>query len=133
MWDAGHDFPLRGGVALELVRHDSQRCISLPLEQLSKETRGSTLPTQVWRGDGVRDSRLGEVERLIDLYRLLLNPQQIGPLSDYVSPVDAATAVAKIESVLVRPNRSRFEDSNGECAGAPLSIRCTKKVCSLNE
>lgn len=59
----------------------------------------AAMPTQVERGDGIRDSFLGHAETLIDWVRLGQEPSD-ETLADVVSDVDALTAVSKVETLL---------------------------------
>ena len=59
----------------------------------------AAMPTQVLRGDGIRDSRLSEIEMLIDWVRLVRDPQ-IGTLGDVVSEIDALTSLGKVRALL---------------------------------
>ncbi len=59
----------------------------------------AAMPTQVERGDGIRDSHLGEIETLLDWVRLIEQPSE-GQLADVVSEIDGLTAIAKVERLL---------------------------------
>lgn len=74
------------------------------LEQL--DVLFAAMPTQVMRGDGVRDSHLGDVERLVDWVRLIRQPSE-SRLADVVSDIDALTAVRKVQGLL-EPEAERF-------------------------
>jgi hypothetical protein len=92
------------------------------------ETAGSTLerldlllaamPVQVVRGDGLRDSHLGEIERLVDAVRLLRQPGE-SHLADFVSEVDAHDAARKVRALL-EPEHPRFEVAAEELPPAPI-------------
>jgi hypothetical protein len=69
----------------------------LALEQLDAVL--AAMPTQVVRGDGIRDSFLGDVEQLVDRIRVIQSPTE-ETLADVVSDVDALTAVTKVERLL---------------------------------
>ena len=65
----------------------------------------AAMPTQVERGDGIRDSHLDEIERLIDAVRLARDPDE-SRLADFASPVDAWTAAGKVRALLAsEPDR----------------------------
>jgi len=53
----------------------------------------------VRRGDGIRDSHLGEIELLVDAVRLLDEPSA-PRLADLVSDVDAGAVTRKVERLL---------------------------------
>jgi hypothetical protein len=57
------------------------------------------MPVQVMRGDGLRDSQLGEIELLVDAVRLLEQPDE-SRLADLVSDVDAGSAARKVQALL---------------------------------
>jgi len=57
------------------------------------------MPVQVMRGDGIRDSQLGEIELLVDAVRLLEQPDE-NRLADLVSNVDAGSAAGKVQALL---------------------------------
>ena len=59
----------------------------------------AAMPTQVLRGDGVRDSHLGEIETTLDWIRLILEPSE-DHLADVVSEIDGLTAISKVEALL---------------------------------
>ncbi len=59
----------------------------------------AAMPIQVQRGDGIRDSHLGQIEAWVDWVRLLKGPS-LEILSDLVSDVDGATATRKIRRLL---------------------------------
>ena len=67
----------------------------------------AALPVQVRRGDGIRDSQLGEIERLVDAVRLLEAPDE-SRLADFVVDVDATTASRKVAGLLA-PELARFQ------------------------
>jgi len=64
------------------------------------------MPTQIERGDGIRDSHLGEIEEWVDRVRLLREPSP-DRLSDLVSDFDAEGAANKIRA-LFAPEIERF-------------------------
>lgn len=69
----------------------------------------AAMPVQVVRGDGVRDSQLAEIERLVDAVRLLHAPDD-ARLADFTSDVDAASAARKVAALLA-PEAGRFQAS----------------------
>ena len=71
------------------------------------------------RGDGVRDSQLGEIERLVDAVRLLREPEE-GRLADFVSDVDALHAAAKVEALLA-PEAGRFHAAADRFPPSPIA------------
>ena len=86
------------------------------LEQLDRLL--AAMPVQVLRGDDIRDSQLGEIERLVDAVRLLREPSE-GRLADFASEVDAASATRKVETLLAR-ERARFEVAESVLPPAPI-------------
>lgn len=86
----------------------------------------AAMPTQVQRGDGIRDSHLGQFERWIDLVRLLRDPSE-DHLADAVSDIDASTAVGKVEALLGR-EPARF--ATGPDAMPPTPIRFEAHVAA---
>jgi hypothetical protein len=87
------------------------------LEQL--DALLAAMPVQVMRGDGIRDSQLGEIERLVDAVRLLRTPDQ-GRLADFVSDVDASTAATKV-AALLEPEAARYQAAAGGLPPAPIA------------
>ncbi|MCZ6782138.1 MAG: hypothetical protein O7G30_02410 [Proteobacteria bacterium] len=79
-----------GDVTVQLYAADALERLDLLL---------AAMPTQVSRGDGIRDSHLAAVETLLDWVRLLRDPRE-DTLADVVSDIDALTAVAKVRSLL---------------------------------
>jgi hypothetical protein len=67
------------------------------------------MPTQVVRGDGVRDSHLGEIETMLDWIRLIKEPSEEN-LADVVSEIDALTAVSKVHALLETDGASYSAD-----------------------
>jgi hypothetical protein len=67
------------------------------LERL--DTLLAAMPTQIMRGDGIRDSHLAEIEQLIDWVRLIREPGE-DRLADLVSDIDALTAPGKVHALL---------------------------------
>jgi len=67
------------------------------LERL--DTLLAAMPTQIVRGDGIRDSHLGEIEQLIDWVRLIREPTE-DRWADVVSDIDALTAPRKVQDLL---------------------------------
>ena len=87
------------------------------LEQLDRLL--AAMPVQVLRGDDIRDSQLGEIERLVDAVRLLREPGE-GRLADFASEVDAASAAHKVEALLT-PELARFEVAESALPPAPIA------------
>ncbi len=69
----------------------------------------AAMPTQVLRGDGIRDSQLSEIESMIDFLRLA-RTANIETLSDTVSELDIGSARAKTRALLdsIDPTGERF-------------------------
>ncbi|MCP4004163.1 MAG: hypothetical protein GY725_08215 [bacterium] len=80
----------------------------------------AAMPTQVERGDGVRDSHLGEIERLVDWVRLLRNPGA-SQLADVVSDVDALHAADKVRALLA-PEIERFTAGTDDTHAMPPAL-----------
>jgi hypothetical protein len=78
----------------------------------------AAMPVQVVRGDGIRDSHLGAIERLVDAVRLARAPSE-QRLADFASEVDAASAAAKVEAFLA-PDRPRFIAGGNLLPPAPI-------------
>ncbi|MCP5059338.1 MAG: hypothetical protein GY937_21755 [bacterium] len=78
----------------------------------------AAMPVQVMRGDGVRDSHLLDIERLLDAVRLLERPDE-ERLADFVSDVDAASAARKVNALL-QGNAQRFVASADAFPPAPI-------------
>jgi hypothetical protein len=87
------------------------------LEQLDRLL--AAMPVQVLRGDDIRDSQLGEIERLVDAVRLLREPGE-SRLADFASEVDAASAARKVEALLA-PERARFEVAESALPSTPIA------------
>jgi hypothetical protein len=83
--------------ATDAVRPDGSPDWAVPLEQL--DTLLAAMPTQVVRGDGIRDSHLGEIETMLDWIRLMQEPSE-EHLADVVSEIDALTAISKVHTLL---------------------------------
>ena len=81
----------------DAARPDGRPDWEAPLQRL--DTLLAAMPTQVVRGDGVRDSHLGEIETMLDWIRLIQEPSEEN-LADVVSEIDAITAVSKVQSLL---------------------------------
>jgi hypothetical protein len=79
----------------------------------------AAMPVQVTRGDGVRDSQLAEIERLIDAVRLLEQPDDLR-LSDFVTDVDAVSAAQKVRALL-EGEAARFQVAADALPAAPIS------------
>ena len=71
------------------------------------------------RGGDIRDSQLGEIERLVDAVRLLREPSE-SRLADFASEVDAASATRKVEALLA-PEFARFEVAESALPPAPIA------------
>ncbi len=86
----------------------------------------AAMPVQVMRGDGIRDSHLQAVERLVDAVRLLQRP---GPerLADLVSDVDAAGAARKVRALLA-PEAARFQAAAGGFPPVPIPGPASRQV-----
>ncbi|MFP6662591.1 MAG: hypothetical protein VCC00_00105 [Deltaproteobacteria bacterium] len=69
----------------------------------------AAMPTQVQRGDGIRDSHLSEIESVVDFFRLARKPD-IETLGDTVSELDVGSARAKTRALLdsMDPMGGRF-------------------------
>jgi len=91
--------------------------LDVALEQLDRLL--AAMPVQVMRGDDIRDSQLGEIERLVDAVRLLREPTE-DRLADLASDVDAASAARKIEALLA-PENARFEVAESALPPAPIA------------
>ncbi len=78
----------------------------------------AAMPTQVERGDGIRDSHLAEIERLVDWVRLARNPTP-DRLADLVSDVDALHAADKVRALLA-PEVARFTAEASAMPPAPI-------------
>ncbi len=102
---------------------DDKRTSDALIEEL--DTILAMMPTQVIRGDGRRDSRLGEVERWVDIIRFAQHPST-KRLSELLTDVDPATAPSKIDAFL-KQFESRFLDSRSQ--RLPPEISCDGKVC----
>ena len=87
----------------------------IPLERL--DTLLAAMPTQVLRGDGVRDSHLGEIETMLDWIRLIREPSEDN-LADVVSEIDALTAVSKVHALL-KTGGARFSADEQELPPPP--------------
>jgi hypothetical protein len=86
-----------------------------PLEQL--DTLLAAMPTQVLRGDGIRDSHLGTIETMLDWFRLVQKPSD-EVLSDVVSEIDALAAVEKVH-ILLAEEPTRFAPKEEDVPPAP--------------
>lgn len=86
------------------------------LERL--DTLLAAMPTQIMRGDGIRDSHLAEIEELIDWVRLILDPTE-ERMADLVSDIDALTAPRKVQALL-GSDIERFRAEAGARPPAPL-------------
>ncbi len=97
-----------GAIELRLETDDA-------LQQL--DTLFAAMPTQVLRGDGLRDSYLGRVETLVDWLRLIETPNEAN-LGDVVSEIDALTAVRKVKAML-SPHAERFATAESDYQPLP--------------
>jgi hypothetical protein len=88
---------LNASRATEATPADARLDWETPLEQLDGLL--AAMPTQVVRGNGVRDSHLGEIETMLDWIRLIQEPSEKN-LADVVSEIDALTAVSKVHALL---------------------------------
>jgi hypothetical protein len=93
----------------------------------------AAMPTQVVRGDGVRDSHLGEIENMLDWIRLIREPSE-AHLADVVSEIDALTAVSKVHALLeadaprFTAEAAAFPPPPRRHSGAPEDPACVEKV-----
>jgi hypothetical protein len=78
----------------------------------------AAMPTQIMRGDGIRDSHLSEIEQLIDWARLIREPTG-DRLADVVSDIDALTAPQKVQALL-GSNLARFSAEPNARPPAPM-------------
>lgn len=102
VWQSGGErTPLaridRRAAGIELRIFGERRHWPEALERL--DTLLAAMPTQVVRGDGIRDSHLAEIEQLIDWVRLIRQPTE-DRLADVVSDIDALTAPRKVQALL---------------------------------
>jgi hypothetical protein len=86
------------------------------LEQL--DALLAAMPTQIIRGDGIRDSHLAEIEQLIDWARLIREPTE-ERLADVVSDIDALTAPQKVRDLL-ESDAERFQAEADARPPAPI-------------
>ncbi len=85
------------------------------------------IPTQVIRGDGIRDSKLAQVETMIDWIRWARNPTQEN-LFDVISSVDALSSVSKVQKYLMVNFEDFYRAENPETPPPPVS--CGEGGCS---
>ncbi|MBW2244323.1 MAG: hypothetical protein JRH01_20255 [Deltaproteobacteria bacterium] len=85
------------GRGIQILLSGTSESFDERLEQLDRLF--AAMPVQVMRGDGVRDSHLLEIERLVDAVRLLEKPDE-ERLADFVSDIDAASAARKVGALL---------------------------------
>ena len=102
VWQSGGErAPLaridRRAAGIELRIFGERRDWPEALERL--DTLLAAMPTQVVRGDGMRDSHLAEIEKLIDWVRLIRQPTE-DRLADVVSDIDALTTPRKVQALL---------------------------------
>jgi hypothetical protein len=88
------------------------------LERL--DTLLAAMPTQVMRGDGIRDSHLAEIEQWIDWVRLIRDPTE-DRLADVVSDMDALTAPRKVHALL-ESDAERFQIEAAARPPAPIAL-----------
>jgi hypothetical protein len=89
------------------------------LESLERlDTLLAAMPTQIMRGDGIRDSHLVEIEQLVDWARLIREPTE-DRLADLVSDIDALTAPRKVQALL-GPDAERFQTEAEARPPAPI-------------
>jgi len=85
----------------------------------------AAMPTQIMRGDGIRDSHLAEIEEMIDWVRLIREPTE-DRLADVVSDIDAPTAPQKVQALLGSDVERFFAEPDarppGLMRGAPDSF-----------
>jgi len=81
----------------------------------------AAMPTQIMRGDGIRDSHLAEIEQLIDWARLIREPTE-DRLADVVSDIDAMTAPRKVQALLGSDAERFFAEAN---ARPPAPMKST--------
>jgi len=90
------------------------------LESLERlDTLLAAMPTQIIRGDGIRDSHLAAIERLIDWVRLVHEPGE-ERMADVVSDIDALTAPRKVRALL-ESDAERFRPEASALPPAPIS------------
>jgi hypothetical protein len=85
------------------------------------DTLLAAMPTQIIRGDGIRDSHLAEIEQLIDWARLIREPTE-ERLADVVSDIDALTAPRKVQALLGSDAERFYTEAN---ARPPAPMRST--------
>jgi hypothetical protein len=103
------------------------------LESLERlDTLLAAMPTQIMRGDGIRDSHLAEIEQLIDWARLIREPTE-DRLADVVSDIDALTAPRKVQALLThRPESMRrvavqtIDCATSFCTSPSISMEFTR-------
>ncbi len=91
----------------------------------------AAMPVQVVRGDGLRDSHLGAIERLVDAVRLLRAPSE-ERIADFASEVDAASAAAKVEALL-SPEHMRFAVAASALPPAPIPGPGTRAIAEARQ
>jgi hypothetical protein len=91
------------------------------LERL--DTLLAAMPTQIIRGDGIRDSHLAEIEQLIDWARLIREPTE-ERLADVVSDIDALTAPRKVQALLGSDAERFYSEANTR---PPAPMRSTPR------
>ena len=78
----------------------------------------AAMPTQIMRGDGIRDSHLAKIEELIDWARLIREPTE-DQMADLVSDIDALTAPRKVQALL-GSDAERFQAEASARPPAPI-------------
>jgi hypothetical protein len=99
---------------IEVHFFDARRSWVESLERL--DTLLAAMPTQIMRGDGIRDSHLAEIEQLIDWARLIREPA-VDRLADAVSDIDALTAPRKVQALLGSDAERFFAEANARPPG----------------
>ena len=113
----------RGGLQIDLFGSDQ----GVGLATLDRLL--AAMPTQIRRGDGIRDSHLGEIERVVDALRLLRDPGEAS-LADFASDVDMWSAASKVEALL-SADRTRFLAAS--LPPAPIAGSGAARVVQLRE
>jgi hypothetical protein len=101
------------GLDLALHGPDAQQAID------TIDSLLAAMPTQVERGDGLRDSHLDEIERVVDAARLLRHFDE-ARLADFASPLDVWTAREKVRTLLARAPE-RFAASESALPPPPIA------------
>jgi hypothetical protein len=112
-----------GGIEVRLFAERRRWLRSL--ERL--DTLLAAMPTQIMRGDGIRDSHLAEVEQLIDWARFIREPTE-ERLADVVSDIDALTAPRKVQALLGADAEGFYAEAG---ARPPAPVRSTPRPSSV--